>query len=408
MDTEEFDAKLKPIPAEDAVELTPEQLAENKVNKEATAKAYQEFEQFKDNKDVDGLITVLKNTKHQYLAKQAIWALGEIGNEKALAPLMEEVLKRNHGMSAGEYAVKALGDIGNQSVVEPLIYLMGKHDYLRKAAAEALGKLKNVRAVKPLKMLMNDENEDQYARETALEALCKIGTQESIAAVIAVLGGNLGEKAFFALKELGEVAIQPLISALNSENQLKAVKLLGEMGGKQAINPLLAIIEKYNTQNFDVIRAVVQAIMKINDTDTITKVVEMLINILKTNPLPDEDYAAKLNLIFALGDTQDRRAIKPLVRLLLIDGDDAVRIRYRSAWALATMGSKIDDPIVIQQLIGVLGKDRKDKQPHINMIAWALLQTDEKKTAIPVLKYLKDNHMETLRKALFPEYEIAM
>jgi HEAT repeat protein len=97
--------------------------------------------------------------------------------------------------------------------------------------------------------------------------------------------------------------------------------------------------------------------------------------------------------------------LKPLIRLLLEASDS--RIREIAAYALATLGSKLDAPTAINQLIGVLEGTRKFTGIQ-NYLAWALLQTDGKKTAIPVLKYLKDNHMETLRKALFPEYEIMM
>ena len=367
-----------------------------------------EVHELVEGKDIEGLINVLKYNKKSNCIKLAAYCLSGMGVEKAVAPLFELALKNKTGLFR-RVAIVALCNLGNHKAVEPLIYLMGKHDYLIGEIVEAVGNLKDDRAVKPLNMLMNDENEEQDVREKALESLCKIGTQEAIADVIAILNkSSLDEKASVALIELGEVVIQPLIKKMSSENGIKVVEILGEIGSCQAAKPLLALFETYITD--DCIKKdsfekplipieIVRAIVKTNDALTIARTVEMLINALKPNPLhTDFDYTFQCSLIFALGEIQDKRVIKPLVQLLF--QSDESRIVYTAAYALAMLGSKIDDPTVIKQLTGVLEDARKYGNIR-NFIAWALLQTDENKAAIPLIKYLKYNYMEILRNTLF-------
>ena len=127
---------------------------------------------------------------------------------------------------------------------------------------------------------------------------------------------------------------------------------------------------------------------------------------MKANSLAgDKDYRVQNLLIFALGDIGDDRASKPLVKLLLQSGD--FRIRYTAAYALAKMGAGISDDEVIEQLDGVLGNQREEGAIR-QFIAWALLQVDEDKIGIPLLKYLKSNLMGTLKQALFKDSEVKL
>ncbi|GAI51320.1 unnamed protein product, partial [marine sediment metagenome] len=72
------------------------------------------------NRDVEGLIGVLKYNKNKNVVKRAIFALGEIKDKKAVEPLIEVGLK-NGPIAIRSAAIRALGDIGSHEVVEPLI-----------------------------------------------------------------------------------------------------------------------------------------------------------------------------------------------------------------------------------------------------------------------------------------------
>ncbi len=387
MDHKESDEILNSVPTEDVVEFTPEQLAEKKAYKEAIEKALSELEQLKNNKDVEGLINVLKHAENKYLAKQATWALHELGDEKAIPSLIDEALKGNHGITNREDAVRALGDIGKHNVVESLIYMMGKGSLVRRAAMKALGKIKDNRAVEPLNMVMSDENEEQEFRTDAAEALGEIASKEAIANIIAALDSDIGEKASAILKKVGQPSVEPLIIALGTDIKYKAIIALGQIGegAKAATQPLLKILETTSIEDDwsgSLRESVLIALALIKDPGA----VEPLINVLKYNNSPEHfNYAIQNGIILALGDIGDKLAVELLIQLMLRSIDP--RIKGTAAAALG----KIGDNQAIKPLISVLENGREIEFVRDNA-AWALLQMDEGKTALPLLKYLKWNH----------------
>ncbi len=381
----ELMAKMKTVEKGKTTKITPEQLVEKKAHYAAAAKALDEFNQLVNNKDVEGLINVLKHTKTRYLAIYAIDSLHKIGDEKAIAPLIDEALKGNHGISAREAAVWALGDMGKHNVVEPLIYMMGKGSLVRRAAAQALGKIKDDRAVEPLNMVMGDEDEDQEVRQEAAEALGKIATTEAITKIIGFLDSDISKKALSVLKKVGKPTVEHHIIALGTVIEDKAIIALGQIGesAKAATTPLIKILE--TTSNKDdptcsLRESILTALALVKDPDA----VEPLIKAIKyAVSHGDDDYAVQNFIIFALGDIGDKRATKPLIRLMLQNSE----VRGTAAAALG----KIGDNEAVEPLVSVLRNNRENKWVRDNA-AWALLQLDEKQTALPLLSYLKNDY----------------
>jgi len=370
MDPQKHNPKTKSSPSEDAIELTPEKMDKKKANKEASETAHSEFEQLKDNKDVEGLINFLKNTEYQYLAKYAISALYDIGDEKAIPALIDEALKGNHGIAARENAVRALGDIGKHNVVESLIYLMGKGSLVRRVAAQALGKIKDDKVVEPLNMVVCDENEDHEFREDAVEALGEIATTKAITRIISYLGSDISEKTLSVLKKVGKPATAPLLKILETTSN-------------------------EDDWNCSLRQPVLIALALIKDADA----VEPLIKAINYNTLAgDSDYTFQNWIIFALGDIGDKRATKPLIQLMRQNGDNLIR-----GTTAAALG-KIGDKQAIEPLLRILENERENSGFRDNA-AWALLQLDDEKTAIPLLRYLKGNHssiFSSLKNVSFP------
>ena len=74
---------------------------------------------------------------------------------------------------AREAAADALGEIGDPKAVEPLIAaLKDPDDDVREAAAEALGRIGDPRAVDPLNAALNDPDHD--VRQEAEKALARL------------------------------------------------------------------------------------------------------------------------------------------------------------------------------------------------------------------------------------------
>jgi HEAT repeat protein len=110
----------------------------------------------------------------------AAWMLGDIGDARAVEPLIatlgEEYLPYGTYISAHEAIGEALVKIGDARAVEPLIEALGGGDEesdVRRVAAKALGEFGDARAVEPLIEALGDEDED--VRDAAKEALKKLG-----------------------------------------------------------------------------------------------------------------------------------------------------------------------------------------------------------------------------------------
>jgi HEAT repeat protein len=209
------------------------------------------------------------------------------------------------------------------------------------------------------------------------------------------------------LKEIGRPAVTYLIQALlwtlqNADRALedKIIKVLGKIGesAKAATEPLIKILEttcEKDDPNCNLLEPVLIALALIKDPEAVGP----LIKAIKYNTAAgDPDYAVQNWIIFALGDIGDKLATEPLIQLMLRNSESRIR-----GIAAAALG-KIGDNKAIEPLISVL-ENKKDNSWVRDNAAWALLQMDEGKTALPLLKYLKWNHksiFDSLKGFQFP------
>lgn len=121
------------------------------------------IEELKANKDVEGLISALKD-KDPMVRGDAAEVLGKIGDSRAVEPLIEAL------KDIVQYiAIESLRKIG-EPAVEPLIKaLKSKDTNIRSGAARALGEIKDKRAVEPLTEAL--KYGDSYVRSAAAESL---------------------------------------------------------------------------------------------------------------------------------------------------------------------------------------------------------------------------------------------
>ena len=194
----------------------------------------------KSKGDVKGLIKALNYRKDAYIREAAAKALGEIGDARAIEPLIDALKDESEYVrSAAAEALDKLGwqpdteerkaaywaakqewdkcvEIGAPAV-EPLIIAL-KDWRVREAAAEALGKI-GAPAVEPLIDALRDKSED--VRKAAAEALGEIGDVRAVEPLIAALkdkDDDVREAAAEALVKIGAPAVEPLIDALKDKN----------------------------------------------------------------------------------------------------------------------------------------------------------------------------------------------
>lgn len=149
--------------------------------------------------------------KHK--GEDAIYAFVKIG-ESAVNPLIQILEGDDNYVRIN--AARALGEIGDKRAIKPLIQAL-EDDYVRKDAADALVKIGEP-AVKPLIQIFESGN--KYVRCCVVNALAEIGDKRAVKPFIQALESideNISVLAAIALGEIGDKrAIKPLTRKLNS------------------------------------------------------------------------------------------------------------------------------------------------------------------------------------------------
>ena len=213
-----------------------------------------------------------------------------------IVPLLDKAFKDNRV----RYSVaEALGKIGDKNAVEPLIKALEDDDWIawcvRTRAAEALGKISDLRAIGPIITALKDKDDCaigamwdsnqptyEFVRNEAKKALKNLAnTDDDIPEALHKLPTDEQRAIYLIAKEdweslikLGEPAVLPLIEALRDDyyickvggyrwdrysnsyskysasfifsEKFKAVKALGEIGDKRAVEPLIELLKNMN------------------------------------------------------------------------------------------------------------------------------------------------------------------
>ncbi len=198
------------------------------------------IERFEANKDVEGLIKALKY-KDADVRWEAAMALGKIGDERAVEPLIQ-ALREDKDVPVRALASGALGMIRDKRAVEPLIQALINEDMdVRKLAAEALGKIGKP-AVESLLQLLKDE--DKLVQGLAAGGLIEVRDINALELLIQALKDEdsfVRGIAATTLIMIGKPAVEPLIQALINEDKFvreNAAKALGEIRDPRAVKSL--------------------------------------------------------------------------------------------------------------------------------------------------------------------------
>jgi len=229
-------------------------------------KTAEELGQICDARAVEPLIELFNDSDANGLVcRRAISAIVRIGTPAVEALI---VALDSSEFVVREGAAEALGQIGDKRAVEPLITLLLDRRIWRSEFARALGRIGDVRAVEPLIEASMSCDGGASLRHRAAEALARMGDIRGIEVLIAMLrdeaescranarraddhhGFYLGEVAF-SLGSLHVIrAIEPLAEALadwqtpDRANWRRSVACALWMLGAPAINPLFDAIRR--------------------------------------------------------------------------------------------------------------------------------------------------------------------
>jgi HEAT repeat protein len=314
---------------------------------------------------VDSLISVL-NSNIDEIEVGAMKALGEIGDQKALNPLLSKLDSQKWNIR--RYAINSLAKIQDSSTDIFINALRDDDVHVREKAVEMIGKHGDDITINYLRRVINDEDEDVRDRaqnilnfkfpihepitveskpkhkwghkQSLYDIIDRIGQKEASKILIEFLSdddpeirqrscevlGEIQEKSAVkhliqllkdedssvkwrsreALRKIGKPAVMPLIQALNNGNpqiRKRVACALGEIGDEQAIQPLISRLDDEN----DVVRLrIVTSISRFGK-----KAMEPLIV-----ALDNENYMVREKAAQALGEIGDPMALDYLKKAL--------------------------------------------------------------------------------------------
>lgn len=347
------------------------------------------------------LITALdnKNVQEHYIA----FALGEIGDEKAIEPLISLLKTGQHkvqisakealikiGTSSILYLVNLLGDkedsvriisaqaldelqwipaddtqkayyyltkgqfdkaeLLGTSATQPLINLLtNSNEINRQKAALILGNLNDKKAITSLTSALSDKNRQvQWNAACSLIRLQALNVQ-SIVNLLRDEDVNNRELAVTILCKLGDKkAVSLLINALNDKSlsvRWAAINSLGRLGDKMAIEPLIAMFKDEDEQYGQ--KRISQALVKIG-----SQTIEPLIS-----GLNHFHYKIRAGAAFTLGELRDKNSVESLAMRIK---DENNLVQTAAASALVKIGT-----VSIEYLIPILN----DKDSYVRFIS---------------------------------------
>lgn len=138
------------------------------------------------SEEAAGALLPLLSDLDEFVRQQTAYALGLTKSRRAVAPLLERLIVDKMD-SIRAAAVVALGQIGDEAAVVPLVGVLspiadskGKkkrelNEFIRRAAARSLGQIRNRAAVPALIDLLGNENVPMDVRREAATSLGLIG-----------------------------------------------------------------------------------------------------------------------------------------------------------------------------------------------------------------------------------------
>jgi HEAT repeat protein len=333
---------------------------------------------------VKSLIQALKD-KNSSVRETAARALGKTGNPRSVELLISAI--EGVVWFERETPTETLKAISDHQAVEPLIHALTDADsHVRGAAARALGEIGDPRALQPLiRVMQTPEEEYSHVCWEVVGALGEIGGPQAVETLIRALGDPdwlVRELASEALAKIGESAAEPLIQALEYEDEVcwMAIETLGKIDDPRTVEPIIHALKDKDEQ----IRWAGWAAVEALDEIGVQHVVEPLIQALQ-----DKEEQVRRTAVKALGKSSDSRAMATLIQALQ-DKNEQVR------WAAAEALGRTNDPCAVKPLIQAL----QDKDEQVQWAATeALGEIGAQHVMEPLIQALQDKNEQVRRAA---------
>lgn len=272
------------------------------------------------------LIAMLETDPDETVRFQCIRSLGQIGDPRAIKPLLAVLHAANRPEDAGAYSLStyaawALADIGKPAVEALIKTLIEGSEACQVLAATALAEI----GEDAIDIVVNALNKsDAIARRKLVWVLWMIGDVRAVEPLMNMLSDPDAKTRRYAASALGKfgsiAAIPALIKRLDdSEESVRwyAATALGDMG-TPAVPLLIAVLR---SRNIRACLAAMDAVSSLKDD----RLIDPLIDLLRNSNSRVRVCAAR-----ALGSTHNQRAVKPLI-MALNDPNNDVRTAAQEA-----------------------------------------------------------------------------
>lgn len=334
------------------------------------------------------LMSALQRHKNPAIRSGAAEALGLIGGSRAVVPLIDALSDPDDRVR--QEVVTALGTIADPVALQPLMQILEstEHKGIRRRAVVALGFLASNQAI-PL--LMNAlEDRDVVIRKTAIEALELIHDPQKAGLFVRMLTDENAEVRLLAANALERISWKPA----TEQEQIAYDIAKGHwdsplLSSPEAVESLLKVLYDGRAENINARVNAVLVLGKIGEK----RAVEPLVNIYK-----HEYGTLRETVVAALGDIGDIRAVEVLIQAL---NDKNPNIRMAAATALG----KFDDPLAIEVLIHALGDTEPaklgDRNPEVQKtVAEALGKIQGERVTTALVYALEDDDAVVRRQAI--------
>jgi HEAT repeat protein len=243
--------------------------------------------------------------RSSYVREAAAQALGELGDKRAVKPLLSVLKKYSDAGRTGRAAATALGRLGDRRAVESLIDVLND-SVLSESAAQALGMLGEPRAVDPLVDLLRG----QYNNYPAEDALVQFGPAYAVVPLIRTLDEASADVRVRIARVLGELHDERAVTALadllrDSEDEVRsaAAKALGIQGNKRAVQPLIDAL----------VKGEISAARSLGELKDVNAVEPLIAKLASCRADRWENNYMREAIAGALAKIGDSRAVEPLI-----------------------------------------------------------------------------------------------
>lgn len=195
--------------------------------------------------DLEVLIDVLKNVTDYDDRQRSAEALGEIGDTRAVEPLIEALQDSNEDVR--RESVRSLGDLKDKRAVDPLLPLLKEaKSWTKSSVIEALGKIADPRAIRPL----IDQLGDEHHWQEVVAVLGRIGAPalEPLQAALANANPQARNRIESALQRIKDtVQGGQQLADMRNEDEAIAQKAFEEVRTSGDIETMLAFLRNPGT-----------------------------------------------------------------------------------------------------------------------------------------------------------------